>query len=375
MPSKSQSENAVCRCRCPEKPSRSPWPSPMEVLRTSLGTILGSAGGGAETARQAGARGHDSCVLRGRTDRLYAVLAVSTALGDAQCDVIAPSLDSAGSHRGDRVKTDSQDAARYNALLPGRRSHGGLGAGRRDRAVPRSRPGAGVTKQGPTPRSPSRGRCLLRHGRQRPGGMSTWTLKHAQWLVQQRFALATLQVVYDEYRATLGVLADRVARLDRAIHTALATLAPTQQALVGALATLRGVKEVTAATLVCRAVGTLRRFGTARQVMGYAGLVPASTRAGAGSTAARLRKLGTRISGGCWSKPPGPTDTARIRREASFARANTINRLPWWRSPRKPSFDCVRATAGSSSGSRLLAVAAVIARVLLGFVWAIGQLV
>ena len=122
---------------------------------------------------------------------------------------------------------------------------------------------------------------MLRHGRHRPDGIRAWGVTHARWLAQQRFELPTLQVVYDEYCATLGVLADRVARLERAIDAALTTLAPTQQALVSALATLRGVQQVTAATLV-RELGTLRRFASARQLMGYAGLVPREHSSGSG---------------------------------------------------------------------------------------------
>jgi transposase len=182
-----------------------------------------------------------------------------TALG-VHCDVIAPSL--MPRKAGDRVKTDRKDAV----MLARCYRAGDLtavwvpdAATEALRDLVRARE---VAKQDQLRGRHRVSKFLLRHGRQRPDGMRAWTLTHAQWLAQQHFALPTLQIVFDEYRAALALLADRVARLERAIQAALPTLAPAQQALVGALATLRGVQAVTAATIVSE-LGTLRRFASA----------------------------------------------------------------------------------------------------------------
>lgn len=82
-----------------------------------------------------------------------------------------------------------------------------------------------------------------------------------------------------------------MARLDRAITTTIHTLAPTQQALIGALATLRGVQLITAATIVSE-VGTLRRFASPRQLMGYTGLVPREHSSGSGVHRGAITKTG-----------------------------------------------------------------------------------
>ncbi len=58
-----------------------------------------------------------------------------------------------------------------------------------------------------------------------------------------------LQGVFDEYRASLTIVAERVLRLDRAITEAITTLAAAQHALIEALATLRGVLQIMATTL------------------------------------------------------------------------------------------------------------------------------
>jgi transposase len=212
-----------------------------------------------------------------------------TALG-VHCDVIAPSL--IPTKAGDRVKTDRKDAAKLARCYRA----GDLtavwvpdAATEALRDLVRARE---VTKQDQLRARHRVSKFLLRHGRQRPDGMRAWTGRHLQWLARQTFELATLQIVYDEYRATLAVLADRVRRLEHAIHEALlTTLAPTQQALIGALAGLRGIQQVTAATIVSE-VGTLRRFPTARQLMGYAGLVPREHSSGSGVHRGAITKTG-----------------------------------------------------------------------------------
>ena len=211
-----------------------------------------------------------------------------TALG-VHCDVIAPSL--IPSKAGDRVKTDRKDALKLARCYRA----GDLtavwvpdAATEALRDLVRARE---VTKQDQLRARHRVSKFLLRHGHQRPDGMRAWTVTHARWLRQQRFELPTLQVVFDEYCATLGLLADRVARLEGAIQAALGTLAPEQQALVAALATLRGVQQVTAATVVSE-VGTLRRFAGARQLMAYAGLVPREHSSGSGQWRGAITKTG-----------------------------------------------------------------------------------
>ena len=294
------------------------------------------------------------------------------ALG-IHCDVIAPSL--VPTKAGDRVKTDRKDAAKLARCYRA----GDLtavwvpdAATEALRDLVRARE---VTKQDQLRARHRVSKFLLRHGYQRPDGMRAWTRTHTQWLARQRFDVPTLQVVFDEYCATLALLADRVARLERAIAAALPTLAPAQQALVGALATLRGVKEVTAATIVSE-LGTLRRFGTARQLMGYAGLVPREHSSGSGIHRGAITKTGN-------------AHLRRVLVEAAWAYRHRPNPAsPPLRARQHEQPACVVAIATKAQqrlcpryrrlaerGKPPLAVATTIARELLGFIWAIGQLV
>jgi transposase len=216
---------------------------------------------------------------------------------------------------------------------------------------------------------------LLRHGCQRPEGMRAWTGRHAQWLAGVSFELPTLQVVFDDYRANLALLAERVARLERAIETALPTLAPAQQALVGALATLRGIRAVTAATVVSE-LGTLRRFANPRQLMGYAGLVPREHSSGSGVHRGAITKTGNAhlrrvLVEAAWAYRHRPDLTSAVLRQRQQGQPLPVVAI----ATRAQRRLCARYHRLTARGKPPLAVATTIARELLGFIWAIGQLV
>lgn len=283
-----------------------------------------------------------------------------TALG-VHCDVIAPSL--VPTKAGDRVKTDRKDAVRLARCYRA----GDLtaiwvpdAATEALRDLVRARE---VAKQDQLRARHRVSKFLLRHGRHRPEGMRAWTGRHAQWLAGLTFELDTLQVVFDDYRGNLALLAERIARLDRAIETALPTLAPPQQALVGALATLRGVRTITAATLVSE-LGTLRRFATPRHLMGYAGLVPREHSSGSGVHRGVLVEA-------AWAYRHRPNLTSAVLRLRQQAQPLPVVAI----ATRAQGRLCGRYHRLTQQGKPPLAVATVIARELLGFIWAIGQLV
>lgn len=302
----------------------------------------------------------------------YALYWQLTALG-VRCDVIAPSL--VPIKAGDRVKTDRKDAARLARCYRA----GDLtaiwvpdAATEALRDLVRARE---VAKQDQLRARHRLSKFLLRHGRHRPEGMRAWTGRHAQWLAGLSFELPTLQVVFDDYCANLALLAERVARLERAIEAALPTLAPAQQALVGALATLRGVRAVTAATLVSE-LGTLRRFATPRQLMGYAGLVPREHSSGSGVHRGAITKTGNAhlrrvLVEAAWAYRHRPNLTSAVLRRRQQDQPLPVVAI----ATRAQRRLCARYHRLTQRGKPPLLVATTIARELLGFMWAIGQLV
>jgi transposase len=295
-----------------------------------------------------------------------------TALG-VHCDVIAPSL--VPTKAGDRVKTDRKDAVRLARCYRA----GDLtaiwvpdAATEALRDLVRARE---VAKQDQLRARHRVSKFLLRHGHHRPEGMRAWTGRHAHWLAGLTFALPTLQIVFDDYRANLALLGERIARLEQAIAAALPTLAPAQQALVGALATLRGVRTVTAATLVSE-LGTLRRFATPRQLMGYAGLVPREHSSGSGVHRGAITKTGNAhlrrvLVEAAWAYRHRPNLTSAVLRLRQQAQPLPVVAI----ATRAQRRLCGRYHRLTQQGKPPLAVATGIARELLGFIWAMGQLV
>src|SRR5207237_10296671 len=115
-----------------------------------------------------------------------------TRLG-VRCEVVAPTL--IPTKAGDRVKTDRRDAERLARCYRA----GDLtavwvpdAATEALRDLVRAREAA---KQDQLRARHRVNKFLLRHDRQRPDGMTAWTLKHHQWLRQQRFELTALQIV------------------------------------------------------------------------------------------------------------------------------------------------------------------------------------
>ena len=295
-----------------------------------------------------------------------------TALG-VPCAVIAPSL--VPTKAGDRVKTDRKDAAklarchRAGDLTPVWVPDAAT-EGLRD--LVRAREAA---KQDQLRARHRLGKFLLRHGRRRPEGTTAWGRRHQQWLAAQRFdgpAAAVLQTVADEYWGEVRRVAERVARLEAAILTAVATLSPTQQALCGALATLRGIKHVSAATVVSE-VGTFTRFAQAPQAMSYAGLVPREHSSGTHVRRGAITKTGNAhlrrvLVEAAFSYRHGPTRSAtrNVRHAGQPApllalAAKAEQRL------------CGRYKRLVGKGKAPLYAATVIARELLGFMWAVGH--
>ncbi len=299
----------------------------------------------------------------------YALYWQLTALG-VPCEVIAPSL--IPTKAGDRVKTDRRDAAKlahcYRAgdLTPVFVPDAATEA---LRDLVRARE---VAKQDQLRARHRVSKFLLRHGRQRPEGMQPWTGRHATWLAEQRFDLLSLQAAYDEYRAALTLIADRVARLERAILDAVHSLKPAQQALVAALATLRGVGHVTAATVVSE-ITTFHRFPSPRQLMGYAGLVPREHSSGASRWRGAITKTGNAhlrrvLVEAAWGYRYRPSTTTVLRRRQQGQPAPVLAI-----SDAAQTRLCTRYRRLAAKGKPPLFIATTIGRELLGFMWAIGQ--
>lgn len=191
------------------------------------------------------------------------------------CEVIAPAK--VARRSGDRVKTDRRDAlhlaeqARAGAL----RSVWVLDeADEAIRDLSRAREDAMRTRHKARQRIQA---MLLRNGYRYRSGTS-WTAAHERYLARVSFPWPAQTLAWEEYRQTMSEANERVERLTRALHDQVEQW--RWYPVVRALMTLRGVDRLVATTLVAE-LGDLRRFGTAREFMGFLGLVPSEHTSGA----------------------------------------------------------------------------------------------
>lgn len=291
-----------------------------------------------------------------------------TELG-VQCAVVAPTLVPVKS--GDRVKTDRRDAEKLarcyragdlTAVWVPDAAHEAL------RDLVRARLAA---KRDQLRARHRLGKFLLRQGRRAPEGTTAWTGKYLAWVKQQRFEHAAQQETLLDYLHEVEHAAERIVRLERSIDVAVQSMPAPQQAVIAGLQCLRGVAKVSAVTLVSE-LGQFSRFGAARQLMGYAGMVSRehssgqSVRRGSISKAgnAHLRRIVTEAA---WSYRHHPALGSALK--ARQAGANETVKAIAWRAQHR-LHGRYRTLMGRGKIKQKVITA--LGRELLGFIWAIG---
>ncbi len=328
-------------------------PNTPEAVRHLLGQ-LGPAGS-LQVCYEAGPTGYG----------LYRQL---TAVGIA-CTVVAPAL--MPRRPGDRVKTDRRDALRLAELFRAGELPAVWVPTAEDEAlrdVVRAREDAVVERLRARHRL---SKFLLRRDVRPPAGVRAWSAAHRRWLDALSWT-GPSGVVFREYLHTLDEITARIQRLEQAIADAAAT--SPRAPVIRALQALRGVKLVTAATVVSE-IGTFSRFQRAGQVMGYGGLVPREYSSGASQWRGRITKTGDahlrRVAvEAAWAyrHPAALKATLRARQVGQPPEVQDIA----WRAQVRLHQKWERLIhRGKGGGVATVAVA----RELLGFMWAIACVV
>ncbi|NIP18476.1 MAG: IS110 family transposase [Xanthomonadales bacterium] len=298
----------------------------------------------------------------------YVVYEQLTALGVA-CEVVAPTL--VPVRPGDRVKTDRRDAmklARHyragelTAVWVPDAAHEAL------RDLVRARAAA---KQDELRARHRLGKFLLRHGRRPPSGVRAWTQRHRHWVQTVRFAQPAQDATLRDYLHEVEQGAARVTRLEAAIRATVETAPPRLRAVIAGLQALRGVALVTAVTVVAE-VGTLSRFPTPRQLMGYSGTVAREASSGSRVRRGGITKTGNahlrRVVGeAAWAYRFRPAVGPALRRR-QVGLAPEVTALAWKAQHRLHAR--YRRLLGRGKAKQTVVTA--VGRELLGFIWAIG---
>ena len=287
-----------------------------------------------------------------------------------ECLIVAPSL--IPRKPGDRIKTDRRDALALARLLrsgdltatwvpdPQHEALRDVVRAREDAVEDRLRAWHRLTK------------FLLRLGISPPAGVRARSVRYRQWLEGIEFDDAAQSLVFIEYRHCIEEIDQRVTRFEKQ----LAELAQSSQhaATIAALQAMRGIQLLSATTIVSE-VGDLGRFANPRQLMAYAGLVPSEHSSGSRLRRGCITKCGNAhlrrvLVETAWHARLAPRTSAALRRRQGSVHRQVCT-IAWnaqHRLYKRYRHLCAR-------GKRPQQAAVAVARELLGFIWAIGQVV
>lgn len=285
-----------------------------------------------------------------------------------QCEVAAPAL--TPKKPGEKVKTNRRDAAKLGRYLrSGELTFVAVPDEDRESLRDLVRARASVQKDiGRTRKQIIH--LLLRYGHRYRDGQS-WTLRFWAWLraiklegEYSRFVLAGL----------VGELEHRIGQLklyDQQIE--LAAQKPEYQPYLNALRTLRGIGTISAMTILSE-LGDLRRFATAPQLMAAIGVVPSEYGTGDKTTRFSITKTGNAhvrrvVVEAAWhyQRRSSPGRVIKARRNGQPQAIVDIAE----KCEKRLNARFYRLTSRNKKST--VAVVAV-ARELLGFIWAIGQI-
>lgn len=287
-----------------------------------------------------------------------------------RCDVVAPTLVPVKS--GDRVKTNRRDAEKLarchrsgdlTAVWVPDAAHEAL------RDLVRAREAA---KKDQLRARHRLGKFLLRRGLRAAAGVKSWTTKHLLWVRTLRFEHPAQEATFLDYLHEVEHAAQRVTRLDQAIDQAVGSASAQMRALIAGLQALRGIKMVSAATIVAE-VGPLSRFARPKQLMGYSGMVSSEDSTGSSVRRGAITKTGNahlrRIMGeAAWAYQHRPAMSTLLKRRQEGL-SEEVKEIAWKAQHRL----CSRYRRLTAKGKLRQKVATAIGRELLGFVWAIGM--
>lgn len=210
---------------------------------------------------------------------------------------------------------------------------------------------------------------LLRHGHRYRDGKQ-WTQGHINWIKRIQFEKATLNTVFEEYILAQEHALERVNRLTRDIEEIAER--PEYQKTVSALMVLRGVKVITAMTILFE-IGDLRRFGKASEFMSALGLVPSEYSSGSKISRGSITKTGNShirrvLIESSWHYRHRPTAGKGIKARRAGKPQELLNIA------HRADVRLNRKFRRMTDRGKLSTIAAVAtARELAGFIWAIGQ--
>lgn len=283
------------------------------------------------------------------------------------CMVVAPSL--IPKKAGDRVKTNRRDALGLVKLLRAGELTAVWVPDARHEAMRDLTRAREATVDDLKSKHQQVLSLLLRLGRHYPG-KRTWSQAHMNWLASQKLDHPEQRIAFEEMLLAVRQAQERIARLEQAIRAAVPDWSLAE--VVTALMAMRGI-DLVSATAFLAEIGDLSRFRTARELMGYLGLVPSERSTGDTVKRGGITKAGNRrarrILVECsWSyRHPPRVGKDKLAKVAAAPRA--VQEIAW----KAQSRLAARFRALTRRGKRPTVVVTAIARELSGFIWAVNR--
>jgi transposase len=209
-------------------------------------------------------------------------------------------------------------------------------------------------------------KTLLRYGLTFEGKHG-WTKAHREWISRQRLLEANAQRALEHHLLHLDSLDAQLHALESEISQ-IARAEPWSDP-VRWLCAFRGIAELTALSLLAE-IGDFHRFGSARELMGFLGLVPSEYSSGEERHRGSITKSGNGharrlLVEAAWHYQHRPRLAARQHAQAKFIPPDVSTRA--WRAQVRLAS---RHRSLTARGKRSTVANVAVARELTGFIWA-----
>jgi transposase len=204
--------------------------------------------------------------------------------------------------------------------------------------------------------------------------MKAWSKTYLEWIqMHVHFEEPALEATLEDYLHEVEHVAGRIVKLEKAIDEAVTKAPPEIRAVIEALQALRGVAQTTAATIVSE-LGSLSRFESPRQLMGYSGLVAREHSSGKRIQRGSITKTGNAhlrrvLVEAAWAYQHRPSVRGRLlRRQKTLPLSDEVKSIAWKAQQRLHK----RYKSFSARGKNKNQIVTALGRELLGFIWAIA---
>jgi len=195
-----------------------------------------------------------------------------------------------------------------------------------------------------------------------------WTQKHKRYLEGIRFDNETERFIFNTYLERLEHIGVETRLIEEKIHDM--AFSETYKEAVGKLRCFRGIDTITAMSLITEIID-FKRFGSARQIMAFLGVVPGQDSSGEVRKYLGITKTGNKRirrllveSARHYRHRPAITDSLKKRQQGQPQKV--INHS--WKAQKRLHNKYIRLF---SRGKKKQQIITAVARELIGFVWSV----